>query len=155
MTLQLRVKQEESILFVLPFLTCMLLTAFRDLGAVLDSDPMLVMEYMDNGSLYDLLHNETMIMEPEIILPMLRDISQGLRFLHATKPPVIHGDLKSANVLVDSKFRAKVADFGLSFKGHLGTGTVSLIFSSSGILCNAERYSELIGNVILALIYGT
>ena len=41
---------------------------------------------------------------------------------HTTE--VIHGDLKSHNILVDSRFRAKVADFGLSQKKQLGgTGT--------------------------------
>jgi serine/threonine protein kinase len=77
---------------------------------------MLVMEYMDYGSLSDMLHNETMVLEPEIIIPMLQDITQGCRFLHAADPQVIHGDLKAANILVDSKFRAKVADFGLTQK---------------------------------------
>lgn len=85
---------------------------------------MLVMEYMDHGSLYDLLHNETMFLESELLLPILRDISQGMRFLHSATPQVIHGDLKAQNILVDSKFRAKVADFGLSQKKHVGaTGT--------------------------------
>mmetsp|Transcript_30603 Transcript_30603/g.57982 ORF Transcript_30603/g.57982 Transcript_30603/m.57982 type:complete len:851 (+) Transcript_30603:93-2645(+) len=96
------------------------------MGAVLAKkhDPMLVMEYMDHGSLHDLLHNETLFLEGDLVLPILRDIAQGLRFLHAANPQVIHGDLKSANVLVDSKFRAKVADFGLSQKKALGaTGT--------------------------------
>jgi serine/threonine protein kinase len=37
---------------------------------------MLIMEYMDHGSLYDLLHNETLSIEPELILPLLRDITQ-------------------------------------------------------------------------------
>ncbi|KAI2506307.1 guanylate cyclase [Fragilaria crotonensis] len=46
--------------------------------------------------------------------PILRDVAQGLRFLHAATPQVVHGDLKAQNILVDSKFRAKVADFGLS-----------------------------------------
>jgi guanylate cyclase len=99
---------------------------FRNTGAVLGKgeDPMLVMEYMEHGSLYDLLHNETMVLDGEILLPILRDITQGGRFLHAADPQVIHGDLKAGNILVDSKFRAKVADFGLSQKKRLGaTGT--------------------------------
>ena len=37
-----------------------------------------------------------MILEGELLLPILRDISQGCRFLHATQPAVIHGDLKAA-----------------------------------------------------------
>jgi len=59
-----------------------------------DEEPMLVMEYMDYGSLYDLLHNETMAIDGEFLLPILRDISQGMRFLHAANPQVLHGDLK-------------------------------------------------------------
>lgn len=72
------------------------------------------MEYMDHGSLSDILLNETIFLEGEIILPMLRDITQGCRFLHTANPQVVHGDLKAANILVDCRFRAKVADFGLS-----------------------------------------
>lgn len=96
------------------------------MGAVVDKgvEPMLVMEYMEHGSLYDLLHNETLVIEGELLLPILRDITQGMRFLHSANPQVIHGDLKAQNVLVDRKFRAKVADFGLSQrKTKGGTGT--------------------------------
>ena len=85
---------------------------------------MLVMEYMEHGSLYDLLHNETMLIESELLLPILRDVTSGVRYLHAATPQVIHGDLKAQNILVDSKFRAKVADFGLSQNQNKGgTGT--------------------------------
>jgi serine/threonine protein kinase len=57
---------------------------------------MLIMEYMDHGSLYDILHNETMAIDGELLLPILCDIAQGVRFLHAAQPQVIHGDLKAA-----------------------------------------------------------
>lgn len=47
---------------------------------------------------------------------MTRDIAQGMRFLHSSKPPILHGDLKGRNILIDSRFRAKLCDFGLSTK---------------------------------------
>lgn len=96
------------------------------MGAVIENgaEPMLIMEFMEHGSLYDMLHNDTIQVEGELVLPILRDIAQGLRFLHAATPVVVHGDLKAQNVLVDSKFRAKVADFGLTQKRAVGaTGT--------------------------------
>ena len=63
------------------------------MGAVIgkSAEPMLVMEYMDHGSLNDLLKNDTIVIDGEVILPILRDISQGLRFLHSANPQVIHG----------------------------------------------------------------
>lgn len=88
------------------------------IGAVIKKtpDPMLVMEYMEHGSLYDILHNNTVLLDGSLVLPILQDIARGTRFLHAATPTVIHGDLKAANVLVDGRFRAKVADFGFSAK---------------------------------------
>ena len=99
---------------------------------------------VDHGSLYDLLHNETMELDSELILPILRDITQGMRFLHAADPnPIIHGDLKSQNILVDSRFRGKVADFGLSQKKNLGgTGTVSRVVITA-LDCFAEHLANL------------
>jgi serine/threonine protein kinase len=96
---------------------------------------------MDHGSLYDLLHNASVMLKGENLLPMLRDVSQGMRFLHSADPVVIHGDLKAANILVDNKFRAKVADFGLSQKRSMGvTGTPywmapELLVSLRHVLC--------------------
>jgi serine/threonine protein kinase len=86
------------------------------MGAVVEAgvEPLLVTEIMEQGSLQDLLHNQSLILEGDLIDPILGDIVQGMRFLHATKPLTIHGDLKSHNILVDSKFRAKITDFGLS-----------------------------------------
>ena len=93
-------------------------TLVQVMGSVIarKDEPMLVMEFMEYGSLYDLLHNETIMVDGELIFPILQDIARGARFLHAADPKIIHGDLKAANVLVDGRFRAKIADFGLSGK---------------------------------------
>jgi len=93
------------------------------IGAIIEPgiEPMLVMEYMNHGSLSDLLRNETMYIEASTLLNVLWDVAEGMRFLHSAKPKVIHGDLKAANVLMDGGFRAKVADFGLKDEGCSGT----------------------------------
>ena len=103
------------------------------MGAVLTEEPLLIMEYMHFGSLHDILHNETMVLEGELLLPILHDVTQGCRFLHAANPQVIHGDLKPANILVDNKFRAKIADFGFSYKVTSGNakGTMHCRCSST------------------------
>ena len=93
------------------------------LGAVLqDAEPILVMEYMDRGSLYDLLHNETLPLDGDVVLRILQGVVSGIEFLHSASPPLLHNDIKSANVLVDASFRAKVSDFGLSVKRRAARG---------------------------------
>lgn len=46
---------------------------------------------------------------------------QGMLYLHTRQPPILHRDLKSANLLVDKHWRAKVADFNLSRVMHPST----------------------------------
>ena len=45
---------------------------------------------------------------------ILHDVTSGLAYLHSQTPAVIHRDLTGKNVLLDSKQRAKIADFGNS-----------------------------------------
>jgi serine/threonine protein kinase len=48
-------------------------------------------------------------------LRIAKDAAKGILYLHTeANPPVYHRDIKAANILLDSKFTAKVADFGLS-----------------------------------------
>ncbi|KAK9271809.1 hypothetical protein L1049_002174 [Liquidambar formosana] len=77
---------------------------------------MLVYEFMSNGSLANLLYSEEeRVLSWDERLQIALDISHGIEYLHeGAVPPVIHRDLKSANILLDQSMRAKVADFGLS-----------------------------------------
>ncbi|PPR04355.1 hypothetical protein CVT24_013207 [Panaeolus cyanescens] len=48
------------------------------------------------------------------LLRFMHHIAKGMMYLHSLDPPVLHGDLKASNVLVDNQFCAQIADFGQS-----------------------------------------
>lgn len=64
---------------------------------------MLVMEYMADGSLHDLLHRPTTTARPPPPWPrrveIALDVAEAVRALHGGEPRVIHRDVKSANIL--------------------------------------------------------
>ncbi|KAH0932361.1 receptor-like serine/threonine-protein kinase At4g25390 [Brassica rapa] len=76
----------------------------------------LVYEMMENGNLQDaLLHRKAPeLMEWKRRFLVAVDVARGIEHLHGLNPPVIHGDLKPSNVLLDRGFNAKIADFGLA-----------------------------------------
>nr|VDD13250.1 unnamed protein product [Brassica oleracea] len=89
-----------------------------------------VYELMEKGSLDDQLHGPscgsalTWHMRMKIAL----DTARGLEYLHEhCRPPVIHRDLKSSNILLDSSFNAKISDFGLAVSvGVHGSNNIKL-----------------------------
>ncbi|GMP90003.1 hypothetical protein CsSME_00041334 [Camellia sinensis var. sinensis] len=81
-----------------------------------EGEQMLVYEFMSNGTLRD--HLSGAAKEPPGFAMRLRialGSSKGILYLHTeADPPIFHRDVKASNILLDSKFTAKVADFGLS-----------------------------------------
>ncbi|KAG9318468.1 kinase-like domain-containing protein [Chiua virens] len=49
-----------------------------------------------------------------------KDIAKGLEYIHCHEPPIIHGDLKGDNVLVDDEGHARLGDFGQSYASDTG-----------------------------------
>ncbi|XP_041018434.1 serine/threonine-protein kinase-like protein At3g51990 [Juglans microcarpa x Juglans regia] len=81
---------------------------------------LLVVEYMPNGSLYDLLHSTSR--SPPGWTRRVRfavQIAKAVLALHSSNPPVIHRDIKSSNVLIDENRNARLGDFGLALRGHV------------------------------------
>lgn len=73
-------------------------------------------EFLPRGSVFHLLHTNGSSAPPPLLLALrlLRDCADGMSYLHAMSPPIIHRDLKSQNLLVAADFTVKVADFGLA-----------------------------------------
>ena len=71
----------------------------------------LVMELMPKGSLYHLLHSQQSL-PWTIRFQIALDVAWGLKDLHSYH--ILHRDLKSLNILLDDRLRAKLADFGLA-----------------------------------------
>ncbi|CAO2184671.1 unnamed protein product [Urochloa humidicola] len=88
------------------------------LGCCLEVEvPMLVYEFIPNGTLFDLVHgkNRTLHIPFSSLLRIVNEAADGLAFLHSyANPPIIHGDVKTSNILLNENHMAKVSDFGAS-----------------------------------------
>lgn len=79
-------------------------------------DRLLVVEFMANGTLYDALHTDSRPPGWGRRVKMALQTAKAIETLHSSTPPVIHRDIKSANVLIDRNFNAKLGDFGLALR---------------------------------------
>ncbi|KAF7366200.1 hypothetical protein MVEN_00497100 [Mycena venus] len=75
----------------------------------LDNRLCLVSPWMNNGDLKQFLSNAQSLIDR---VSLIADVAMGLEYLHSKH--VVHGDLKTANVLVTPSGRACITDFGLS-----------------------------------------
>ncbi|XP_065875639.1 receptor-like protein kinase HSL1 [Euphorbia lathyris] len=129
---------------------------------------LLVYEYMPNGSLGDLLHsNKSGLLDWPTRYKIALDAAEGLSYLHHDcVPPIVHRDVKSNNILLDSEFGARVADFGVAKivqRLNKGIEPMSAIAGSCGYIAPEYAYTLRVneksdtysfGVVILELVTG-
>lgn len=84
---------------------------------------LLMYEYMENGSLKDHLHSPGKTpLSWRTRIQIAIDVANALEYLHFyCDPPLCHRDIKSSNILLDEKFVAKLADFGLAHASEDGS----------------------------------
>ncbi|MCJ1400124.1 Protein kinase [Xylographa trunciseda] len=78
-----------------------------------DTELWVIMEYMNGGALTDVIENNDSISEDQIAA-ICRETCKGLAHLHGQD--IIHRDIKSDNVLLDTHGRVKITDFGFCAK---------------------------------------
>ncbi|KAK7413003.1 hypothetical protein VNO78_04814 [Psophocarpus tetragonolobus] len=114
---------------------------------------LLVYEYMKNGSLYDRLHDKvgisTVLNSWRIRIKIALDASRGIEYLHNHEDSsIIHGDIKSSNILLDATWTARVSDFGWKFMRNRHIG------QEYNIVLSAESDVYGFGVVLLELLTG-
>ncbi|CAN6324892.1 unnamed protein product [Urochloa humidicola] len=127
---------------------------------------MLVTEYIVNGSLANILFNETILLQWRQRFNIALGVAKGLAYLHhECLEWVIHCDVKPENILLDQNLEPKIADFGLAKLLNRGgsnqnvsrvRGTIGYIapewISSLKITAKVDVYSY--GVLLLELLLG-
>ncbi|KAG9047172.1 hypothetical protein FS837_002864 [Tulasnella sp. UAMH 9824] len=80
------------------------------LGFVLEGGPCIISPWCKNGNVADYI-----VRHPEVDrIQLVSEVASGLAYLHNRVPPVVHGDMKPDNVLINDTGHAVIMDFGLS-----------------------------------------
>jgi len=112
-------------------------------GYTTEAPYFVITELMSNGSLYNILHEYPHELSPTDRTLIAIDIARGMEYLHSRG--ILHRDLKSHNILLDSRKRPKICDFGLvRYKSAVPmTGMIGTIgWMAPEILTSMPLYDE-------------
>ncbi|KAJ7013236.1 L-type lectin-domain containing receptor kinase IX.1-like [Populus alba x Populus x berolinensis] len=121
---------------------------------------LLVYEFMPHGSLDSHLFKETSLLTWEVRYKIVQGLASGMLYLHEEwEQCVVHRDIKSSNIMLDSEFNAKLGDFGLARlvdhgKGSQTTvlaGTMGYMAPECAMTGKASRESDVYSFGIVAL----
>lgn len=126
--------------------------------------PILVYEFVPNKTLHDLLHGQDRMCSVTLAarLRIAAESAEALAHLHSLIHPILHGDVKSANILLGDNLVAKVADFGCSIIARMdeealvAKGTIGYLDPEYLQSCNLTDKSDVysFGVVLLELLTG-
>ena len=83
------------------------------MGVSLDP-PAIITEYCSRGSLHNALSTAPRELDWALRVRIAAEAARALEFLHGSRPPVLHRDIKSPNILLDDDRHAKLCDLGLA-----------------------------------------
>lgn len=68
----------------------------------------------ERGALSNLIHNETVELDDEMVVTIMKDVAMGMKYLHFSKIPTQDEELTPQRVLIDSNYRAQLMHFQLT-----------------------------------------
>ncbi|XP_014676331.1 PREDICTED: guanylate cyclase 32E-like, partial [Priapulus caudatus] len=107
----------------------------------------LVTEYCAKGSLQDILENENMKLDSMFIASLVEDLIRGMMFLHDSDIKY-HGNLKSSNCVVNSRWVLQITDFGLhELRSNVETESEyqlhkNLLWKAPELICGNCEYKK-------------
>ena len=87
----------------------------------------LVMDYVDGETLQEKLQKRNKPFSWQELKPVARDLVKVLSYLHTRTPPILFRDLKPANIMIDSRGRVKLIDFGIARTANPGLQTSTFL----------------------------
>ncbi|KAH6781555.1 hypothetical protein C2S51_006848 [Perilla frutescens var. frutescens] len=126
----------------------------------------LIYDYMERGSLFSVLHDADEAVELNWMkrVNVVKGIANALSYMHHDcNPPILHRDISSTNILLDSKFEGCVSDFGTARLLDPDSSNQTILAGTRGYIAPELAYTMVVtekcdvysfGVVALEIMFG-